>query len=100
MARIFVGAQSSKTNIATKLENGSLEPVWSRGPFLPLSLIDILEGNEWNIEEEEEVWALPQMLCVHAYSMQLGTSLSGNEVLMNPSMRVFWLGLSLSLTLV
>ena len=37
-----------------KLENGSLEAVWSRGPILPLSLIDILEGNEWNIEEEEE----------------------------------------------
>ena len=37
-----------------KLENGSLEPVWSRGPILPLSLIDILDGNEWNIEEDEE----------------------------------------------
>lgn len=39
-----------------KTEEGTLEPVWSSGPILPLSLIDLLEKTveEMDGEEDEE----------------------------------------------
>ena len=39
-----------------KNEGGTLEPVWSCGPILPTSLIDLLEGTveEMDAEENEE----------------------------------------------
>ena len=37
-----------------KTEEGSLEPVWSCGPILPSSLIDLLEKTAEEVEESEE----------------------------------------------
>ncbi len=37
-----------------KLESGLLEPVWSKGPILPLSLIDLLDSTDWEIDEEND----------------------------------------------
>lgn len=34
-------------------ENGLLEPIWSKGPILPNSLIDILEKTDFNIRDED-----------------------------------------------
>ena len=37
-----------------KVENGSLEPIWSRGPILPMSLIDLLDSTDWDLDDEDE----------------------------------------------
>ena len=37
-----------------KTKEGILEPVWSCGPILPPSLIDLLEKTVQDVEEEEE----------------------------------------------
>ena len=37
-----------------KVENGSLEPIWSRGPILPMSLIDLLDSTDWDSDDEDE----------------------------------------------
>ena len=36
------------------MEEGILEPVWSCGPILPLSLIDLLEKTAQEVAEDEE----------------------------------------------
>ena len=36
------------------LEQGLLEPLWSRGPILPLSMVDILEKQDDVDENDEE----------------------------------------------
>jgi hypothetical protein len=36
------------------VEGGSLEPVWKKGPILPLSLIDLLDSGDWDDEDEED----------------------------------------------
>ena len=37
-----------------KVEGGSLEPVWTKGPVLPLSLIELLDSGDWDDEDEED----------------------------------------------
>ena len=37
-----------------KVEGGSLEPVWTKGPILPLSLIELLDSGDWDDEDEED----------------------------------------------
>jgi hypothetical protein len=36
-----------------KVNDGVLEPVWSKGPILPLSLIDLLDS-DWDLDDENE----------------------------------------------
>ena len=37
-----------------KVENGSLEPIWSRGPIIPMSLIDLLDSTDWDLDDEDD----------------------------------------------
>jgi len=37
----------------TKEENGVLQPIWSNGPILPLSLIDLL-SSDWEVDDEDD----------------------------------------------
>jgi len=37
-----------------KVEGGSLESVWTKGPVLPLTLIDLLDSGDWDDEDDED----------------------------------------------
>ena len=31
-----------------------MEPIWSKGPILPKSLIDLLDSTDWDLDDEDE----------------------------------------------